>query len=90
MQLERASGGNYWDLELNARPRCLMKAGPKQRKCNAEHGKHQNGRRLGLHLLSIEPELGGVSGVRVPRLLIQGQLGIESQEKHEERQRDHQ
>jgi hypothetical protein len=26
----------------------------------------------------------------VPRLLIKGQLGIESQEKHEERQRDHQ
>ena len=89
MQLECASGRNYGDFELNARPGCLVKAGPKQRKGNAEYGKHQNGRRLCLHLLTIEPELGAASGVRVRRLLIQGQLGIESQQKNEERQCDH-
>ncbi|HEX4664596.1 MAG TPA: hypothetical protein VH196_09385 [Terriglobales bacterium] len=89
MQLERAGGSNYGDFELNARPGRLVKPRPKQGEGNAEHGKDQNGRRLRLHLLTIKPELGAASGVRVRRLLIKGQLGIESQQKHEERQRDH-
>lgn len=65
-----------------------MEPWPQQDERQAEHSEDQNGRRLRLHLLSTQPKLGAVGRIHLRRLLIERELGIESQQKHEQRKRD--
>ncbi len=83
MKLETGYHGGSGSPQLPARPGRVVEPRPQQDKCHAEDSEDQNRRCLRLHLLSVQPELGAVGRVHLRRLLIERELGVESQQEHE-------
>lgn len=83
MKVETGYHRRSGNPELCARPRRLVEPRPQQDECHAQDGEDQNRRCLRLHLLSVQPKLGAVGRIHLRRLLIERELGIESQQEHE-------